>query len=182
MSDYLQFYKQIAKIKKILRTGWVRESIENPENVGDHSFGIAVLAMVIADKLGKQVDKEKLIIMALIHDIGELVYGDTVVERGKLISDKREEKDKKEREKLKEVFDLLGNGEKYVKIFDELIEQKTLEGQIVKQLDKLEMALQASDYEQEQNKNLEEFFINAELYIKHPLLKEIFAQILVERI
>src|SRR5258708_5225908 len=182
MSDYLQFYKQIAKIKKILRTGWVRESIENPENVGDHSFGIAVLAMVIADKFGKQVDKEKLIIMALIHDIGELVYGDTVVERGKLISDKREEKDKKEREKLKEVFDLLGNGEKYVKIFDELIEQKTLEGQIVKQLDKLEMALQASDYEQEQNKNLEEFFINAELYIKHPLLKEIFAQILVERI
>ena len=43
------------------------------------------------------------------------------------------------------------------------------------------MALQALEYEEEQGKNLEEFFVNTELYLKEPLLKKIFYEILKSR-
>lgn len=176
----VNFMAIVGKSKKIHRAGWVREKIKNPESVAEHSFRVSVLAMVIADPLG--LDKEKLVKMALVHDLGEVITGDLVFARGAIIDiKKRSEKENKEKEGLKNIFSPIGTDDEYVKIFEEMIQRTSEEAKIFWQIDKLEMAMQALEYEKDQNKKLDEFFINAELQIEAPLLKKILGEILKRR-
>ena len=59
--SYLDFFKTIGASKRLLRSGWVRENVKDPESVAEHSFRVGVLAMVLADQIGNNLDKNKLI-------------------------------------------------------------------------------------------------------------------------
>src|SRR3989344_8637096 len=176
----VKFLTMTGKSKKILRSGWTRENINNPESVAEHSFRLSVLAMVLSDHLS--VDREKLIKMAILHDLGEVVTGDLVWSRGEIIDiKKRAEKEKLEAEGIKKVFRTIGKSDEYQKIFEEMIARTSQEAKIFWQLDKLEMAFQALEYEKEQNKRLDEFFINANLQIDSPPLRKILREIINSR-
>lgn len=176
----VDFMATVGKSKRILRSGWVREKIKDPESVAEHSFRVSVLAMVLSDPLG--LDKEKLIKMALLHDLGEVVTGDIVWSRGNIIDiKKRAEKEQMEKQGLEKVFKALENSNEYKKIFEEMIERSSEEAKIFWQIDKIEMAMQALEYEKNQNKRLDEFFINAGLQIETPILKKIMQEILRRR-
>lgn len=181
--NYLDFFKTVGKSKRLLRTGWIRENIANPESVAEHSFRTGMLAMVMADKMDHPLDKNKLIKMALLHDLGELATGDIVVERGEVLDvKKRDEKEVQEKEGIEEVFGLIGEGNVYAEIFQEMITRDTAEAIFFWQIDKLEMALQALEYEEEQDVNLEEFFLSVgSLHLKEPLLKKIFKEAIDSR-
>lgn len=181
--DYLDFFKTVGESKRLLRTGWVREKVKDPESVAEHSFRVSVLAMVLSDKLGYDLDKNKLIKMALLHDLGEVITGDIVTERFDVIDiKKRDAKEKDEREGIKEIFGKIGLSDEYVKIFDEMIGRTTPEAKVFWQFDKLEMALQAHEYEEEQGKDLEEFFTSVGLYhVREPLIRRIFDEIMKKR-
>ncbi|OGH39131.1 MAG: hypothetical protein A3B44_01765 [Candidatus Levybacteria bacterium RIFCSPLOWO2_01_FULL_38_21] len=177
---YLDFFKTVGKSKRLLRTGWVREKVKNPESIAEHSFRVGVLAMVLADRLG--VNKEKLIKMSLIHDLGETFTGDIVWTRGELVDIKiRENKEKEELKGLVRLFSDIEDGEEFVDIFEEMIQSSTKDAKIFWQIDKLETVLQAFEYEEEQGIIIEEFFLNADLFIKDKILREIFEEILKER-
>ena len=181
--NYLDFFKTIGKSKRLLRAGWVREKVKDPESVAEHSFRVSVLAMVLSDRLGYKLDKDKLIKMAILHDLGEVITGDLVTERHDVIDlKKRNEKEEEEKEGIREIFGKIGLSNEYVKIFEEMIGRTTPEAKVFWQFDKLEMALQALEYEEEQDKNLEEFFINVGLYhVRDLLVKKIFESILSQR-
>lgn len=180
--NYLDFFKTVGKSKRLLRTGWIENKINDPESVAEHSFRTGVIAMVLSDKLGCEVDKEKLVKMALIHDIAEVATGDTIIERGEIIDlSFRDTKEEQERLGIKQIFNKIQEGDLYGEIFEEMMERKSLEAKIFWQFDKLEMALTAFEYEQEQGKDLEEFFIAASKYMSEPLLKKIFENILKSR-
>jgi putative hydrolase of HD superfamily len=176
----VDFMDIVGKSKKLLRSGWINEKIKDPESVAEHSFRVSVLAMVISDSLG--LDKEKLIKMALIHDLGEVITGDIVWSSGNIIDiKKRTEKEKMEKLGLEKIFKILENSDEYKKIFEEMIERSSEEAKIFWQIDKLEMAMQALEYERDEYKNLEKFFVNADLQIETPLLRKIFDEILKRR-
>lgn len=173
----VDFMIDIGKSKRLYRTGWVREKIKDPESVAEHSFRVSVVSMVLADQLG--LDKEKLIKMALVHDLGEVITGDLVFSRGEIIDiKKKNEKEEKEEEGIKKILKGIDKKEEYIKIFDEMLERVTKEAKIFWEIDKLEMAMQALEYEKEQNKKLDEFFVNADLAINTPHIKKILRQIL----
>lgn len=172
----LDFTIAIGKSKRLIRSGWVREKIKDPESVAEHSFRVSILAMTLADKLG--LDKEKLIQMAILHDLGELITGDLVWSRGKIIDlKKRQDKEELEKKGIKKIFSSIGKGQEYIKLYEEMIERITEEAKFFWQLDKLEMAIQALEYESSDKKNLEEFFINADLQIDSPYLKKVMSEI-----
>lgn len=180
MEDIIEFANILENLKKIKRTGWVEREIKNPESVADHSFRVAVLAMVLGDKL--DVDKNKLIKMALVHDWAESLVGDIVTEYGNEMKQKLSDlKFQKEKKAFKKMTSSLSNGKEYFNLWIEYEEQKSKEAKILKQLDKLEMALQAAEYEKVNNKNLEIFSVNAEKYIKNKELKKIFDQLKSKR-
>ena len=71
----LDFFKTAANLKNISRQGWVDKlSIDDPESVADHSYSMAVMSMVISD-IGNY-DSEKILKMALLHDLAESKIGD----------------------------------------------------------------------------------------------------------
>lgn len=178
--EMVDFISAVGRPKRIPRTGWVREKIKHPESVAEHSFRVGIMAMVIADPLG--LDKEKLMKMSFIRGLGEVVTRDVVVERGNMIDMKRRgEKEHMERDGIKKIFETIEKADEYIKIFDEMVERKSEEAKILWQIDKLEMTIQALEYEKEQGKNLDEFFVNAKLQIEAPLLKKILNEVLKKR-
>lgn len=179
-ANALSFLLTTIQSKGIVRTGWQMMNIPSPESVAEHSFQLCVIAMTFADQLG--VDREKLIKMAIIHDLGEIFTGDIVWSRGNIIDiKKRQEKEIIESQGIESLFTKLGSLKEYQDIFLEMTERKSVEASIFWQLDKLEMAIQALKYEQETGINLDEFFVTTDLQLTLPFLREIFSHVLTQR-
>ena len=71
----LEFLQTAVNLKKIPRQGWIDKlEMKSPESVADHTYSLAMLGMVISD-LG-DFDSEKVIKMALLHDLAESKIGD----------------------------------------------------------------------------------------------------------
>lgn len=146
MDKLIEFIQYVGKLKKIKRTGWVDVGIKNSESVAGHSFGVAVLAMILAKKFN--LDENKIIKMALVHDIAESIIGDISVED--LKDEKaKEEKLKKENEAMKNIFSNLENGNEFYQLWLEYEEQETPEAKILREIDRIELLSQALEYEQE---------------------------------
>lgn len=178
--NYLEFLKTVGRSKRLLRAGWVREGIKNPESIAEHSFRVGVMTMTIANKL--KVNRDKLMKMALVHSLGEAITGDKVWIRWGVVDLKaREAKEEQEVRGIVSLFSGTEGGEEYIKIFEEMVLRSSREAKLFWQIDKLEMALQAYEYEEEQGKNLDEFFITADLYIKEPSIREFFKEIMKKR-
>lgn len=173
----LEFFKTVAHLKKIQRQGWVdKVSIENPESVADHSYSMALISMVFSDS--ENYDSEKILKMVLLHDLAESKIGDFTPEKIN-----KEEKNKLEDNAFKEIIKTLPDSIKlqYLQIWKEYQENVSLESNLVHQIDKLEMALQAKIYEKEEgypSEKLESFFESAEKSITNPKLKELFTKII----
>lgn len=159
----LGFAKYVGQLKKVKRAGWVRAGIKNPESVAEHSYRLAILAMIIG--LQRKLDTEKLIKMALLDDLAETIVGDLVTEHGDEVVMDEAEKFEKEDTAIKKILSELDDGEEYYAIWKEAQEQKTPESKLLKELDKLEMVIQAQEYERQGHKNLEEFWTNATKHI-----------------
>ena len=120
--------------------------------------------------------------MALIHDIGELATGDIVTSRGTIIDQQRiKAKETKQKASIKKLFKKTDPSNFSLVLFQELIDRKTLESQLLWQLDKLDMALQALEYEVTHKKNLSEFFENAKANISDEFLKELLEETIKRR-
>lgn len=169
---------QVGLSKKIKRTGWMMRNVNDPESVAEHAFRVTVLCMVLASQL--EINKEKLIKMAIIHDLGETATGDIVVHKGIKTDFKlRAKKEKIEKEAIKQI--LYGYDEDYAKLFHEMTLRKTREALIFWEIDVLERTIQAYEYEKEQKKDLTEFFEGAKIEIKTPFLRQILDDLLKMR-
>ena len=174
MKDISRFLEEAIKLKTVKRAGWVHKQVPDPESVAEHSFMTAVLAYIAADSL--EVDRDKLIRMALIHDMAESIVGDITPHDGV----EAEEKHRKEHEAMETLSDLLGDKE-MMSLWEEIEENMTPEAKILHQLDKLEIALQALQYEKAGSSNLEEFWTAVDEHVSHPKLREILADIQSKR-
>ena len=174
MEDELyKIYKKVIKLKGNKRRGWFLRKIENGETIAEHSFSTAVLGMFFADKLG--LDENKVVKMALIHEFCEIVTGDITPIDNVTAAEKR----KSEHNGVKKIFGILKNGDKYIELWEEFEFGKSKEGQLVKDIDKLEMALQAIDYEKKFSHFSKEEFINSALnLIKTKEVREFLEDIL----
>ena len=74
----IEFIKEIDKLKYIQRKTRLFNSDRN-ENDAEHSWHLAMMAMVLADHSNEPIDVLKVIKMVLIHDIVEIDAGDTFI-------------------------------------------------------------------------------------------------------
>ena len=172
----LNFFKTAANLKNISRQGWIDKlSLDSPESVADHSYSMAIMSMVISDL--ENYSSEKILKMALLHDLAESKIGDYTPDQ---IS-----KEKKKELENKAFFEIVRNlpdsvRTQYLKIWQEYQENNSPESKIVHQIDRLEMVLQAKLYQKEGHpeEKLYSFFESAKIDIVHPKLKELFRKIL----
>ena len=171
----LDFFKNTSNLKNISRQGWIDKlSIEHPESVADHSYSMAIMAMIISDL--ENYDSEKILKMVLLHDLAESKIGDLTPEQ---IT--KEKKEKIENIAFNEIVEMLPEPIKseYSKIWDEYQNHTSLESQMVHQIDRLEMAFQAKIYQKSgsSKEDITTFLETAKSDISHPKLKEIFTKI-----
>lgn len=76
MKELLNFFIEVGKLKKMPRRGWIINQIKNPESISSHIFRAAIMGWILGKKKGK-LNIEKLLKMALIHDLCEIYAGDT---------------------------------------------------------------------------------------------------------
>ena len=70
-----KFFEIVLKLKNTPRQGWIEKlEINNPESVADHSYSTSIMSMVLSDLEG--INSEKIIRMALLHDLAESITGD----------------------------------------------------------------------------------------------------------
>lgn len=118
-------------------------------------YRMGLMALIAPDIPG--IDRDKCVKMAIVHDIAEAIVGDITPSDGV----PKAEKSRKEREALEHMCELLGaesRAKEMSELWNEYEENSTPEAKIVKDFDKVEMILQALEYENEQGKDLEEFF------------------------
>jgi putative hydrolase of HD superfamily len=70
----VSFAYEAGQLKKLPRAGWLLTGITSPESVADHSFRVAVLAYVIAVQEGANPDRAAA--LGLFHDFPETRIGD----------------------------------------------------------------------------------------------------------
>ena len=168
MTNFLKFFTDSGKLKTIPRGGWVLRGIKNPESVAEHTFRVALMARVLGkQKHGLNVDK--IIKMALIHDLCEVHAGDITPYDSILPKDAKKKKEmlkhwprftEAQKKKIAEKkFKREKDGlEKIVKELPHALahEMKSLwldgekgqskEGRFFKQIDKAENLLQSLEY------------------------------------
>jgi putative hydrolase of HD superfamily len=155
----IQFLTLIQRLKTTKRTGWVNHGVKESESIADHMYRMAVMAMISGDLPG--VNKDRCVKMAVVHDIAEAIVGDITPND----NIPKEEKNRLETAAIDEMCILLEGGiaaEEVKELWLEYENNSTPEAKFVKDLDKLEMILQAVEYENEQNKVLDDFFRSTE--------------------
>jgi putative hydrolase of HD superfamily len=168
----LDFFKTAINLKNISRQGWIDKlSLKHPESVADHSYSMAIMGMLISDL--ENYDSEKILKMILLHDLAESKIGDYTPDEI--------DKDEKERIENNAFFEITKKlptiiKSQYDELWKEYQNHTTPESQIVHQIDKLEMALQAKTYQKEgiPKEKIESFLESARISITHPKLKELF--------
>lgn len=170
--DIIKFARTVGELKKVKRTGWIKYGkVKDPESVADHVMRLTVLCLVFGDIF--EVDTDKLVKMAIVHDLAESLVGDIVSEEAdKDLPEVKEEKFNLESDAIRKLFKSVKDNDKYVKLWEEFEKQETKEARILRELDKFEMVLQALEYERDYNpENFESFWINAKKNIKNPIIK-----------
>ncbi len=170
-SPLLEAYFELNQLKRLLRQGWLRRGVppEQCESVADHVFSMAVLGWWLCDSLFPTLDREKVLRLVLAHELGEIYTGDLIPADGV----EPAEKHRREREALLKVTGKLAGGAGVADAWEEYEAGQSPEARFVRQLDRLEMALQASVYEAEGFEQVSEFFQSAEKDIGDAALREI---------
>jgi len=78
LEKQIRFILEIDKLKSILRRTYLINERRN-ENTAEHSWHIAVMAMLLAEYSNEPIDIKRVLMMALVHDIVEIDAGDTFV-------------------------------------------------------------------------------------------------------
>ena len=170
------FFQKVLELKNIPRQGWKNKlDMNNVESVADHSYSTAMMSMVLSDLEG--LNTEKIIKMALLHDLAESVVGD--------ITPDKINGTKKIYAENKAMIQILENlpdnvSQQYIAIWDDFQKNSSTEAHLLHEIDKLEMAFQAKFYLDKgiSKEKLRSFFKTANNEIKSKQLRNILSRIL----
>lgn len=139
LQKQIEFIKEIDKLKYIQRKTKLLNSDRN-ENDAEHSWHLAVMAVILSQHANTNIDLLKVIKMVLIHDIVEIDAGDT------FIYDTQKNNTNTDEELLaaKRIFGILPTeqAEELITIWEEFEAGETEEAKFAKSMDRLEPLLQ----------------------------------------
>jgi putative hydrolases of HD superfamily len=168
----IQFFDRLASLP---RTGWLLRGITNPESIAEHCYGVCVVAALLVDNLRErdvEIDGEKVLRMALVHDAAEAFTGDVPMP-----AKTADLKDALERAEASLLERVLPKAE--LACWREAEAGESLEARVVKAADKIQMLVKALTYEQQRRGHLDEFWENAKnrRHMDLPFAQELFAEL-----
>ncbi len=131
------FLQELERLKQVTRSAWT--SSGRQESTAEHSWRLALFAGLMMDDF-PELDGRRVLLLALIHDVGELYTGDIpAVERPD-----PDQKYRQELEAAQKVFSLLGEPQQsaLMALWHEYETGASPEARLVKALDKAETIIQ----------------------------------------
>jgi putative hydrolase of HD superfamily len=133
--------------------------------VADHSLGVALLALALAEAVNMEWEAEKLkgpldigrvVTIAVVHDLAESLLTDLPKRSTQLLG--KPAKHAAEAQAITAILAPVHNGHEYAQLWEEYNSAASPEAQLVRDADKLEMMHQALVYERAGNRTLQEFW------------------------
>jgi putative hydrolases of HD superfamily len=165
-----------GKLKQLKRQGWIDRGVGQPESVADHSYRVALMTLVISTR-DPDIDVERAVRLALVHDLPESLTGDITPFDDRLNDGETaavdlfhslpeysqqadEAKTAAERVAIHELTAALPDAlrDMLVEAWEEYEAAQTPEARLVRQIDKLETWLQALEYRQQHSDLIIESF------------------------
>jgi len=152
---------ELQRLKRLERTGWTLRGLPNgTESVASHSFGVCVTAMMLADEVtarGLEVNCERVLRMALIHDWAETRVGDMPKTATGYFG--AEARKRAETSAFADIVAGIGSTESsYQELYKDYEERVSLEARLVKAADVIDLLIQAYALERSGAKGLDEFW------------------------
>ena len=152
---------ELQRLKRLERTGWTLRGLPNgTESVAAHSFGVAVTAMMLADEVaarGLDIDVERVVRMALLHDWAETRVGD--MPRTATHYFGADARKTAEARAFADIISGVGATETaYKALYDDYEQRNSLEARLVKAADVIDLLIQAYALERAGAKGLDEFW------------------------
>ena len=171
----VETYFELNQLKNLFRQGWLRAGVPEArcESVAEHCLFVALLTLFIVDAYVPEADAGRAVRMALLHDLGEASVGDITPHDGVT----KEEKHRRERDAVARIVSRLARGQEYLALWDAYEEGTSIEARVVRQVDRLEMALQACVYELQGAGDLSQFYESAAKALESPLLQGMLASL-----
>ncbi len=158
--ELLDLLLAAGQLKKLPRTGWLLAGVQRPESVAEHSFRVALLALLLGE-LVEGVDSDRLLRMALLHDLPESLLTDLPLRAVQLVG--RDAKRQAERAAWDRLLPAGTQLDSWRALWDEFEAGETLEAKLARAADKMEMLLQAYEYQRAGCRNLDDFWQNSDL-------------------
>ncbi|WRT65169.1 uncharacterized protein IL334_002112 [Kwoniella shivajii] len=181
--DTLAFLHLLEQLKVQKRSGWIREGVKEAESISDHMCRMALMAMMIPQDPTNPLDIPRCVMMALVHDLAEAHVGDITPVEGVPVHVKHQLEEQAMDSFLNEMLGGEGNKDarrRFRSLWDEYETRETPESKLVKDLDRLELALQAVEYERSQDiRTLSPFFLGSIPNLEHPIVQK-WAETLME--
>lgn len=138
LKQQIDFIIEIDRMKHIYRQNLVIDGSRR-ENDAEHSWHLALMAMIMHEYASEEVNVNKVIKMVLAHDLVEIYAGDTFCYDAKAGQDK----EKREQEAAKKLFSMLpaDQGEELRNLWIEFESRKTAEAKFAACLDRLQPLL-----------------------------------------
>ena len=152
------FYEEIYKLKKLVRTGWIEtvHGTNRLESDAEHCFSCCMLALKIINEKKLKLNQEKVLKMLMFHELGEIDVGDIPANSGYPLKDKYD-KEKRGVERIAKKFKM----PEMLELWEEFESFETPESRFCKMIDKLDTIMQANEYSMEtQNAEIFEEFYN----------------------
>jgi|SRR5688572_7597819 len=131
LARQLHFIIELDKLKSVYRRTYLIDGSRS-ENSAEHSWHLALMAIVLAEHANEPLDVGKVIKMVLIHDIVEIDAGDTY------IYDSQDDKAEREQRAADRIFGLLppDQAAEFRSLWDEFEERETAEARFASALDR----------------------------------------------
>lgn len=136
LARQIEFILEVDRLKEVLRQTRILEGGRR-ENSAEHSWHIALMAMVLQEYANEPVDVMRVIKMLLIHDIVEIDAGDTFAYGDQSLKALEEEK------AAVRIFGLLPAVQRseFIALWDEFEARATAESRFANAMDRLMPAL-----------------------------------------
>lgn len=140
----LRFFEKIEKLKTIKRALRVSDQ-SHQESPAEHSWRMAIMALLLAENLKIKIDIIKVLKMILIHDLGEITAGDVWFTKKNRKAEKT--KFQQELQGAKKIFALLPSkqAKSWQKLWLEFANRQSVEAKFAYAIDKIEVIIQRGD-------------------------------------
>lgn len=136
-SQYLSFIKEMEQLKNVTRTAWTSDG--RRESTAEHTWRLSLLAGLMLNEF-PGLDGKKVLLIALVHDIGELYDGDISAAELPDSSQKYKEESKAVQRAVSLLDEPLRT--QITELWEEYENGETEEARLVKALDKAETIIQ----------------------------------------